>query len=45
MRKITFGTQEEKDAAIAEAKANQEASATKHANWIESVESAEVVPE
>lgn len=44
-RKLTFSTQEEKDAALAEARANQEASATKHANWIASVEAAEVVPE
>lgn len=44
-RKLTFGTQEEKDAAIAEAKANQEASATKHVNWIATVEAAEVVEE
>ena len=45
MRKITFGTEEEKATALAEAKANQTASEAKHAAWIEAVESAEVVPE
>jgi len=44
-RKLTFSTQEEKDAALEEAKANQAASATKHETWIATVEAAEVVPE
>jgi len=42
-RNLTFSNQEEKDAALAEARANQATSAAKHEAWIATVEAATVV--